>query len=291
MNDIVERARQTKKKIDEKLSRGGGGGARFWRPEAGENKIRIMPSWATEGDFTQQFWREVSQHWNVTEAQKGPILCPKQTPDLAGACPICEFVDELKQDKTDLEKQKLAKDLKAKTAYLLNVVVLQDPEYTVQDVVEYKKANPDRECPFEAGQPKVQIYACPVSLFGQILGLIESSGQDITSLGADTGRDVTIKKIPNKDRFKTRYEVYPSFNASAFESENPVVLPELTQVGFQMDYDKMLDLLSAGRGADFASAIPSGTVNSLPSGGTAKVDTPPDSVDLEAQMRRELAGS
>lgn len=294
MSSVVERAREAKKRTEKRLSRGGGsGGAKFWRPEAGENKVRIMPPWSDDEMFAEQFWREVAQHWNVNESQRGPILCPKQTPGLDGDCPICEFVEELKQDKTNVEGQKLAKEIRAKTAYLLNVVVLKDPVYTAQDVAEYKQSNPDRDCPFEPGQPKVQIYACPVSIFDDILGLIASSGKDITDL--ESGREVTIKKIPNKDKFKTRYQVYPAFESSAYDDAESLKLPALDQVGFQMEYDKMLDLLHEGVGGDFAGALPEGggSAGALPSGGsTSTSSTTPSGgggVDLEEQMRRELA--
>lgn len=283
MSSIVERARQAKQRTEEKLARGGGSGAKFWRPEAGENKIRIMPPWSEDDFFKDQFWREVAQHWNVSADQKGPVLCPVHTPGMEGPCPICEFVEELKQDKTNIENKKLARELKAKTTYLLNVVVLNDPEYTAADVAEFKQNNPSRDCPFEPGQSKIYIYACPISIMDQIFGLIANNGQDITDL--EKGRDLTIKKIPNKDRFKTRYEVYPAFESKEFETEGKLQLPELEQVGFKMEYEEMMNLLASGKGG--SHALPSGSAGALSSGD----DTPAtDEVDLEAAMRNELSG-
>ena len=287
---VLDKIREAKKRTEEQLSRGGGGArAKFWRPEAGDNKIRIMPTWADDGDFAEQFWREVAQHWQVNEDQRGPILCPRNTPYLEGDCPICEFVDELKKDKTNVEAQKLAKDLRAKRAYLLNVVVLKDPVYTAADVAEFKQANPDRDCPFEPGSPKVQIYACPTSIFDQILGLCSSSGQDMTDIAE--GRDLTIKKIPNKDVFKTRYEIYPDFEKRDLDcTREELNLPDLSQTGFQMPYEKMLDLLHEGKGGSFIGALPEGgATKALPTPGVPAA-TPESTESLEDKMRRELAG-
>ena len=276
--DIVE---QQKKLTEEQLARGGGrSSARFWRPESGENHIRIMPSWDT--GLGPQFWREVSQHWNVTEDQRGPVLCPKLTPGLEGDCPICELVATLKQDKSNLEAQRFAKEIKGKKAYLLNVISKKDPEYTAQDVAEFKQAKPDVECTFEVGDPKIQIYACPITIFDSLLGIINTSKQDITDL--HTGRDVLIKKIPNKDRIKTRYEVYPSLVEEDTKLANPAI-PDLSQVGFALEYDKKVELLGKGKAAElgvgYGSAPPA-----LPEE-TPSVATLPTS-DVEAQMKDAL---
>ena len=287
---ILDKVREAKQRTEEKLARGGGGGrAKFWRPAAGENKIRIMPPWDADGVYADQFWREVAQHWSVNEDQRGPVVCLAKTPYLDGDCPVCAFVDELRQDRTNVDAQKLAKDLRAKTAYLLNVVVLDDAVYTAQDVAEYKQSQPDRECMFTPGQAKVQIYACPVSIFDQVLGLVASSGQDITDLAE--GRDLTIKKIPNKDVFKTRYEVYPAFERSAATIDlEPLKLPDLAQTGYQMPYEQLLDLLQSGKGGNYLAALP-GAVAALPAAVPPSSPAPSGTSSLEEQMLKELAKS
>lgn len=274
--DIVESA---KKATEEQLSRGGGrSSARFWRPESGENKVRVMPTW--DSDLGPQFWREVSQHWNVSDDQKGPILCPKNTPGLEGDCPICELVDQLRMDKSNHEGQRFAKEIKAKRTYLLNVIVEKDPIYTAQDVAEFTQSRPDTECPFEVGDPKIQLFACPVSIFDALLGFINSSQEDITHL--NTGRGITIKKIPNKDRIKTRYEVVPSFKVEDTSLKNPAI-PDLSKVGFVLDYGQMIELLGKGKAVDLGfNAAPS-----LGSGAETPAATLPVS-DVEDQMRAAL---
>jgi gp32 DNA binding protein like len=284
MSSLLDKVNEQKKRTEEQLARGGSRtSARFWKPENGDNKVRIMPQW--RNDLGGQFWREVAQHWNVTEDQKGPVLCPKETEGMDGECPICELVQALRADKTNVEAQRLAKELKAKKTYLLNVVVKKDPIYTAKDVAEYTQSRPDAECPFSVGDPKIQVYACPLTIFDQILGIINNSGSDITDL--TVGRGISIKKIPNKDRLKTRYEVYPDLEKSDAGLNNPT-LPALDQVGFQLDYNGMVDLLSRGKAAEVGSHMFSfdGTSRSL---SVSTTDTKPVSAtDLEQQMLQEL---
>lgn len=274
--DIVD---AQKKVTQEQLARGGGrSSARFWRPEAGDNHVRLMPSW--DVTLGGQFWREVAQHWNVSDDQKGPILCPKKTPGLEGDCPICELVEVLKADKTNLEAQKFSKDIRAKKTYLINVIVRKDPEYTAQDVAEFAQARPDEECPFEVGDPKIQIYACPITIFDAILGIITSSREDITDL--HHGRELQIKKIPNKDRIKTRYEVYPSLREEDTKLVNPAI-PDLSQIGYVLDYDKMVALIGESRAAELG--VGAALAPKLPAASAV-----PPIEDLEAEMRTALNG-
>lgn len=242
-----------KEELESRLARGnGGGGVKWWKPANGENRIRILPGWADEGDFAGQFWREVYQHWNVNpEEQKGPLLCPKHTPGVEGACPICEFVEELKADKSDAAAQKLYKDLRAKGAFLLNIIDLKSPEYTAEDVAEWKKARPEQDVPFEVGDLKIQTWACQTTTMDQIFATMKTNELDITDL--EEGKNLAINKFPNKDPRKTRYEV------SIIIKSKPVVLPEgtkipdLSMVNVQKSYDDMRKLLTDGVGGDFTA--------------------------------------
>lgn len=281
---LLDKVTEQKQRTENSLARGKGGGtslsAKWWRPGAGDNKIRLMPPWTNEKAYADQFWREAAQHWNVSPDQKGPVMCPKQTPGMGGDCPICEFITELKQDKTNLDAQKLAKQIKAKVAYFINVVDFKDSVYTAQDVAEFTKNQPDKDCPFSPGETKVQVYACPITVFDQILGLIKTSGQDITDL--KKGRNLTLKKIAHKDPLKTRYECYPDLDKSVADVTD-LKLIALDQVGYNMEYDKMLDLLHTGPASGYISSLPEASAAiSLPKS-TRSV------TDLEADMRKELS--
>lgn len=292
LEELLAAVNAQKAKIEE--SRGGSGPrAKFWKPDAGENVIRVMPKW--DESLKGRFWREVAQHWNVSEDQRGPILCPRDTPDLNGECPICDLVQALKADKSNVEGKKLADDIRAKKTYLLNIVDQKDSVYTAADVAEFKQARPEDDCPFEVGDPKIQVYACPTTVFESILGIMSTSGTNVTDLKA--GRDIRIKKTPNKaDRRKTRYEVYPSLDASDTGYGETLELPNLSQVGFTLDTDGMYKLLSEGRAAQFLKALPGGSSENLQAltaeGVTAdhSAAAPVSASDLEEQMRQGLLG-
>lgn len=292
LEELLAAVNAQKAKIED--SRGGSGPrARFWKPEAGENTIRVMPKWDSE--LKGRFWREVAQHWNVGEDQKGPILCPRETPDLSGECPICDLVQALRADKSNVEGRKLADDIRAKKTYLLNIVDQKDPVYTAADVAEFKQSRPEDDVPFDVGDPRIQIYACPTTVFEAILGIMSTAGTDITDF--QSGRDIRVKKTPNKqDRRKTRYEVYPVLDTRDTGYGETLELPNLSQVGFTLDTDGMYKLLSEGRAAAFLKALPgesSASVASLTADGASadQSETAPVSAsDLEEQMRAGLNG-
>ena len=75
-------------KMREKLSslRGDGNSSNdtFWRPEDGDQTIRIVPT--ADGDPFKEMWF----HYNV---EKGGFLCPKR--NYSDECPVCEFASQL----------------------------------------------------------------------------------------------------------------------------------------------------------------------------------------------------
>lgn len=273
----MSKLQQQKAKLEQELSRGSGRSAKFWRPKPGNNVIRIMPSWTTEEPYAGQFWREVSQHWGVSEDQKGPILCPFTTPGIDGECPICAFVEELKKDKMNTASGALVKEIRAKKAFLVNVVDDADPVYNAQDVAEYTQKRPDSDVPFEAGDPKIQVYACPKTIFDQILTIIMDNDQDITDLAK--GNDITINK--SGAGLTTRYTVTPKMKPSESDVGADADFPALDRVGYIMDFDAMLSLLTEGKGGDHAALLPGGSSPSLGAGDEEEVSS---ADDLEAEM-------
>jgi len=296
MTSVIDRARAAKAETEERLSRRGGSGAQFWKPKNGKNTIRIMPPWTDplgEGKalsdtlqvFQGQYWREVGQHWNVSPDQRGPILCPKKTPGLDAPCPICEFVSELKKDKTNAKAKQLSDDIRAKTTFLLNIVDMTDAIFTAQDAADWKTNKPGDDVPFEIGDPKIQIYAAPITVHDVILGIITDTGNDVTKLA--TGQAIVLTKFPNKNPKLTRYQCLPTMKPGAFELQDPEQsLPSLHQTGFTMTYQEMLDLLHGGVGGAHVAALPESAPTAALTSGVAEEAA--DAVDLEAQMRAAL---
>jgi hypothetical protein len=289
---------KTKAALTERMSKASGSNftkVLFWKPNKGKNTIRIMPpSWAPDSPFAGQFWREVHQHWNVAENQNGPVICPAKTPHSAGGdCPICKFVEELKADKTNVQAQEMVKDIRAKVAYLVNIVDLNDPVYTAKDVAEATKENPDAEVPFNVGDPKIQVYAATTSVFSLILGIIQDNELDITNL--KTGNDLFLTK--NGEKLTTKYEVSLKVKSSVSDVPEDANFPDLGAVGINLDSEKLMDLLSTGVGGAHVASLPSGTKTTALPANTSKAPSKPkkevvnDVEDLEASLHAALRGN
>lgn len=228
----------------------GGGGVKFFKFQGDSATVRIMPPWTDEEPFAGQFWRVVAQHWNVNDEHKAPILCPKNTPHLGGECPICEFVDELRKDKDNPAAKELANDLRAKQSYLFTVVDIKDKIYTAKDVADWKKERPDRDVPFEVGDPKLQVYAAPFAVYNALIALFKAGG-DIVDL--QEGHDVTISK--QGKGLQTKYTVTPNLKSTKSNVPEDNELLKLESVGAVYDANKLTELLTDGIGGEYAQLI------------------------------------
>lgn len=290
-----EKLRKAAQELQARMTRGGGPSMKFWKPADGKNVIRILPPWTEEGPLAGQFYREVHQHWNVSEEATGPVLCPKKTPAASEdkACPICDLVDQLKARKNDVDAQELVKNLRAKAAYLMSVIDLSDPTYTAKDVVEWKKERPDSDCPFEVGDPKVQCYAATNTIADAIMNIVIANEMDITDLEA--GHNIVLTKIPNKDKLKTRYSVTPDLKKTKAAVPADFELPDLGKIGKVPTHEDMVKLLSSGPAGSYLTALPSnagsrvtGSVGSN-DGDTSWIGGSGEEDDLAAEMKRSLA--
>lgn len=84
----------------------------FWKPQDGDQTIRIVPD--PDGDPFKEFWF----HYGV--ADEMGFLCPKK--NHGDNCPVCDFVSELYSTK-DEEDRKVANQLRAKQRFFSPVVV------------------------------------------------------------------------------------------------------------------------------------------------------------------------
>ncbi len=93
------------------LQNKGGSANSFWRPNDGENNIRIVPT--SDGDPFKERWF----HYNVA---KGGFLCPKR--NFGEECSVCDFGNKLWNEGTE-ESKSQAKDLFAKQRFFSPVLV------------------------------------------------------------------------------------------------------------------------------------------------------------------------
>jgi len=111
------------KKMKSKMSSlaGGNGKRWFWKPQDGEQTVRIVPD--ADGDPFKEFWF----HYNLGD--KPGFLSPKR--NFGEDCPLDTFVRKLWEDGSD-ESRELAKKLMAKQRFFSPVIVRGEEEKGVR---------------------------------------------------------------------------------------------------------------------------------------------------------------
>lgn len=230
MDLIKQRAQEEEAKA---LARSAGP-FRFWTPVAGKNKIRIMPPWTDEGKHAGLPYREVYTHFKVglDEDSQKTLTCVTKTPSDGPkqVCVICAYIEKLRatQQPGDAE---LAQGMAAKQRFLYNIVDLNDPVFTDQDVAEWKASqqNKDSECPFAVGDTKLQVYTSGSMVWGDLMNIFSDAGVDITDF--NSGHDVILTR-EGKDR-RTKY------SARANMTPSPFILKGRPLVEAQFNLDKL----------------------------------------------------
>ncbi len=231
----------------------GGPSTKWFTFKGTSARLRFMPPWTDQEPWDGQFWRVVEQHWHVSEEQKAPLICPKNTPFLGGDCPVCDFVAELKLRTDDTAAQELVKEIRSKTAYLFSVIDLDNPEYTAKDVAEAKAAKPDKEPSFKVGDPKLQVYAAPFTVYNTVIALFKD-GSDIVDLEA--GHDINIMRTGKEKQ--TKYTITPNLRPTRSAVPLDTVMPDLSKVGMVLSVERMSELLAGGIGGEYQQILDSG---------------------------------
>lgn len=302
----MTKVRQKAEEEAQKAQQRSAGGFKYWKAKNGKNRVRFMPPWSEDPNNpnANQFWREIYMHFGVGDGgddeENGMAFpCPVKTPHSpAGAtCPICSYVAELRatKDPMDLEQ---ANRIRAKQRFYSNIVDLDDPTFTQQDVDEWKSRQEDktRECGFKVGETKVQVFSYGPMIYKELLDVFCDQQIDITDL--NTGHDVTIHREtpdPKKPR-ETKYRTRPDFDEKPFAVKGRPLAEAL------VDLDKINPFASA---ADMEAALngnapppklggqqpANGGAPSLPRGGSAPAPAanralPPAQKPQQQQVQR-----
>jgi hypothetical protein len=108
-------------KLDALSAKGGDKKNFFWKPQDGEQTLRIAPD--PDGDPFKEFWF----HYGV--ADEPGFLCPKK--NHGDDCPVCDFVSKLYSTRDD-EDRKVANQLRAKQRFFSPVVVRSEEKEGVR---------------------------------------------------------------------------------------------------------------------------------------------------------------
>lgn len=234
---------------------------KYWKPKAGQNRIRLMPPWTEDPNNpnAKQFWREIYIHWSIGEDEnnKKSFACPVKTPvSPGGDCPICQHVDKLRATKSAIDAEQ-AKELRAKQQLYSNMVDLDDPVYEESDVTEWQESQNDktRECPFEAGEPKVQAWMYGPTIFKELLDIF-TDNVDITDI--NKGHNLTLTR-EGKER-NTRYRLRIDPVASKFDTQGVDIATKLIDLDLLKPFEEAVVMLQA--------------LNGMTDGGTARPPLP-----------------
>lgn len=208
MSKLMDKLRKEKERLEKEAETRGSGNfekVEWWRPQKGDNLIRILPNLADpDGELP---FKSVRTHFIGIEKKDGgtvniPVRCLQ---DFGEDCPVCNEYEKL--IRSDKEK---AKAFRARESY-------------IYAIIDYKTKT-------------IHPYQCPVTVHEQIMGFAEDFGGNIFSL--EEGRDwKLVKKVdPRKPAMLgVTYAVRPSMKDTAL----PAKLEGLLEGA--PDFDKLFE--------------------------------------------------
>lgn len=168
---------------------GGPGNISWWKPNYGDNVVRVLP----HPDPDEIFYLETSRHRVGEEF----FYCLKYHVDKetgrSSRCPICEARTRLyRSGDTDLIK--IARDIKPRKQYLMNVIDRKDES------------------------PKVYVYGAGVKIWNKMVSTMLDDEIDITNI--EEGFDFLVKK---EEGPKTEFGQFPTYdNSKARRKASPL---------------------------------------------------------------------
>ncbi len=202
----------------------------FWKPQDGEQTIRIVPD--PDGDPFKEFWF----HYNLGDNQA--FLSPKR--NFGDDCPLDTFVRKLFDEGTE-ESRELAKKLMAKQRFFSPVVVRGEEE------------------------KGVRLWGYSKTVYQKLLNLVLNPEYgDITD--PDNGTDLTLKYGKAPGAMFPSTDLFPSRRTSPLAKDKDLTAE---YVATTIEYDKlfqrrtteevqtMLDAYMNTGGDDKESAAPS----------------------------------
>jgi len=115
--------KKMRSKLENLQNRGSGERNTFWRPQEGEQTVRIVPT--ADGDPFKDF----HFHYLEVDGKRQSVLCPKK--NFGEKCPICNFATQLFQEGTP-DSIKMAKTLFARQRFFSPVLVRGEEESGVR---------------------------------------------------------------------------------------------------------------------------------------------------------------
>ena len=224
MDRLRKKAEEAEKRKEERQSFGD---EAWFKPEEGDNRLRILPHWKKPDD--EFFFVERVIHYVPVKKDDGttynaPVRCLRDLKNKEGkpapkSCPYCNAFDEIRASDP---KSKLLRDLRVTRRALYNII-----NYGL-------KGKPV--------EPKLEMWACPETVHEDILQWI---GDLDEFWQLDEGRNWRVRKSIDKKRgplLGTSYKVYPDMKDSSLSAKlRPMVeeLPNLDGIWPEEPVDRL----------------------------------------------------
>jgi len=214
MGKVLEKLKKEVERIEAKeKSRGDYTKVDWFKPEKGDNIIRVLPHWSKPDDSL--FYKTINIHYGLPISRDGktykiPARCLR---DLNEDCPLCDEYEKLGKGE--------GKDLRSSERAIFNII-----DFKTQTVKPWQ---------------------CPETVYKYIFAMSTEMDEDTWDL--KTGRNWKIRKKvdPSKPpQFGTKYEVFPDMKQSAVPKKLLGLtedLPDLDGVYCENHREAMLDLL------------------------------------------------
>ena len=168
---------KTKKRFEETA-----GDGKYFKASPGKNYIRVLPPWGKGANGSFFFVGALHYGFKIGGRDRA-IACPAFSE--RGRCPICDFLDKLKQSGDDDHKEIAQK-------------IRQSKKYWVNIIIRNEKGGNDED------KPKVLIYGANKKFINAILEAFDEEDYgDVTDV--NEGHDIILKR--KGEGFQTRYTV------------------------------------------------------------------------------------
>jgi len=191
-----------REQFNSQKSTGEGGGHNWFKPQWQDNNVRILPAIDPDDVFSVP----TARHRVDGEF----YYCLKYNVDpktgRGGKCPLCDARTRLFRS-GDPDLIRIARDIKAKKQFLMNLIDRKDEDQT-----------------------KVYVYAAGVKVYGKIVSTMIDDDIDITDV--DNGFDFVIKKEEGPKNEFGQFPVYDNSKAKRKQSplhENPEVAAKILE--------------------------------------------------------------
>lgn len=149
--------------------------------KSGRTTLRVMPAWSEKGVWLQ----EITEHFISGKNRSFPCVAESE-----GRCPVCEYGASLSAQ----NQEEAAKSFKASTRFLINALVLNDPngKFSIKDGVKVMKI------PGTVKKALLDLDTDKSGGYGDIVSFHHGMNVNIDRTGQQLATKYTVKVVPQR---------------------------------------------------------------------------------------------